>query len=147
MIKKTILPAFIFFSFAFFTPMVFNVSAQTKNAVIQKISKAESSIRTELYFGRNITGGATVSDEDWDRFLTDVVTPKFPSGLTVIDAAGQFRADSGAVEREASKILILIYPKKERKAANLKIENIRAAYIKEFMQMSVLRIDSRVDVY
>jgi hypothetical protein len=147
MIKKIILPAFIFLSFAFFMPTAYTVSAQSKTTESQNVSKAVSSIKTELYFGRNITGGTTVSDKDWDKFLTDVVTPKFPSGLTVIDAAGQFRADSGAVEREPSKILILIYPKKERKAANLEIENIRAAYIKTFRQMSVLRVDSRVDIY
>ena len=147
MFKKIILPAFIFLGFVFAMPTVVTVSAQTKNAEVQKVSKAERSVRTELYFGRNITGGGTVSDEDWDKFLADVVTPKFPSGLTVMDGAGQFRADSGEIEREASKILILIYPKKDRKAANLKIEKIRAAYMKTFRQTSVLRADSRVDVY
>jgi len=127
-------------------PTAVSILAQTKNPEI-RAAKAVSSIKTELYFGRNITGGETVSDNDWDKFLNDVVTPKFPSGLTVIDADGQFRTDSGDIEREASKILILIYPKKDRKAANEKIETIRAAYIKTFRQMSVLRVDSRVDVY
>lgn len=32
-----------------------------------------------------------VSDEDWRAFLAAEVTPRFPDGLTVIDAAGQWR--------------------------------------------------------
>src|SRR5262245_20410541 len=42
--------------------------------------------RTELYFGRSIPGGGQVSDNEWEKFLADVVTPRFPDGFTILNA-------------------------------------------------------------
>jgi hypothetical protein len=64
--------------------------------------------RTVLYFGRNVPGGDTVRDEDWRRFVDSVVTPRFPKGLTVTDAAGHWRNDAGVVERERSFVLTCV---------------------------------------
>jgi hypothetical protein len=46
-----------------------------------------------LFFGlsrqdANGTGGQEISDADFYRFVSDVVTPLFPDGLTVLDAHG-----------------------------------------------------------
>jgi hypothetical protein len=136
----------LFFVFGL-TPTTTRISAQTKTERPAVSAKATDSIRTELYFGRNITDGGFVSDTDWETFLSDVVTPKFSAGLTVIDAAGQFREPEGRIVCEPSKILILIYPKKMRKTFDASIESVRTAYIKTFHQTSVLRVDSRVKVY
>jgi hypothetical protein len=40
-----------------------------------------------LYFGLNTPQGA-VSESEWESFLAEIVTPRFPSGLTVIDGRG-----------------------------------------------------------
>lgn len=101
----------------------------------------EKYIRTELYFGRSIPGGGTVSEEDWQKFVDEIVTPRFPDGLTVLDADGQWRGKDGTVAREKSKVLILLYPRKQRKASDARIEEIRSEYKKRFSQESVLRID------
>ena len=82
----------------------------------------EKFIRTELYFGRNIPSGGTVSDADWQKFVDEVVTPRFPDGLTVLDADGQWRGKDGSIAREESKVIVLLYPRKDRKATNAKIE-------------------------
>jgi hypothetical protein len=37
--------------------------------------------RTELYFGRSIPGGGMFSDAEWEKFLLDVVTYRFPTVL------------------------------------------------------------------
>ena len=42
----------------------------------------------QLFFGRSTIEGGEVSDEAWAAFLADTVTPRFPDGLTVLDAAG-----------------------------------------------------------
>lgn len=102
---------------------------------------AEKFIRTELYFGRNIPTGGTVSESDWQKFVDEVVTPRFPDGLTVLDADGQWRGKDGSIAREESKVIVLLYPRKQRKAMNAKIEEIRSEYKKRFAQEAVMRID------
>ena len=40
-------------------------------------------------------------DAAWDAFLADTVTPRFPDGLTVLDARGQWRDSEGLIGKEA----------------------------------------------
>ena len=102
---------------------------------------AEKWIRTELYFGMSRKGGADISEAEFQGFVDEVVTPRFPSGLTILDARGQWREDDSTLAKERSKVLVLIYPRSERRSANTKIEEIRAAYKSRFTQQSVLRVD------
>src|SRR5258707_8051902 len=44
----------------------------------------------ELMFGRSIAGHLRVGEAAWSRFLAREITPRFPDGLTVLDAAGQW---------------------------------------------------------
>ena len=107
---------------------------------------AQNFLRTELYFGTDIKGGTQVSAVDWDKFLAEEVTPKFPDGFTVLEGYGQYRDLSGKMVRENSKVLILLYPLQNRKSVNRKIEQIRNTYKKAFQQESVLRLDIRQSV-
>ena len=92
----------------------------------------------QLFFGRSTTDGSEVTDEEWATFLAEVVTPRFPAGLTVLDAAGQWRDDSGTIQRERSKVLwILAAPGEETLRL---INEISAEYERRFDQDSVLRI-------
>lgn len=104
--------------------------------------------RTELYFGRSIPGGGRVSDDEWEKFLADVVTPRFPDGFTIIKATGQYREKDGTIDKEQSEVLVFFYPVRTKTASRRKIEEIRRAYVKQFKQESVLRLDfpSTVDV-
>lgn len=99
--------------------------------------------RTELYFGTDIPNGGQVTADQWVNFLSDEVTPRFPDGLTVVDAAGQFRSASGTIVKEKSRMIVLLYRKKDRETASRKIEEIRAVYCKFFKQESVMRVDFR----
>src|SRR3954454_21251950 len=56
-------------------------------------------LRTTLYFGMARPKGS-VSELEWQLFLRDEVTPRFPAGLTVWDAEGQWRSGPAAVEHE-----------------------------------------------
>ena len=92
----------------------------------------------QLFFGRSTADGAEVSEGAWAAFLADTVTPRFPDGLTVLDAAGQWQGDSGAVQRERSKVLwILAAPGAETLRL---IDEISEEYERRFDQDSVLRI-------
>jgi len=94
----------------------------------------------ELYFGRSIPGGGQVSDENWQRFLDEEVTPRFPDGLTVQDASGQWRGQGGIV-REPSKRLVVVLP--GTPGGEAKLAAIRTAYRTRFHQESVLLFETR----
>ena len=91
-----------------------------------------------LFFGRNIGDAEGVSDEDWQAFLADTVTPRFPDGLSVFDAAGQWRDSEGAIVRERSKmVLILAEPSSD---AVRRLDETAEEYKRKFSQESVLRV-------
>lgn len=98
--------------------------------------------RTELFFGRNKPDGGKVGKREWESFLNEVVTPRFPQGLTVLSGAGQFLDSHNEIEEERSLVLILIYPLEQRKEKSARIEEIRERYKQLFRQESVLRMDT-----
>ena len=100
--------------------------------------------KTELYFGLSRPGGGQVSGDEWDVFLEREITPRFPDGLTVLDANGQWRDKSGTIIREKTKLLILLHeqsPDRERA-----IDEIVRLYKERFQQESVLRVRQRAEV-
>ncbi len=100
--------------------------------------------QVDLYFGRNIPGGGgEVSDAQWRQFLDEVVTPRFPDGLSVLDIQGQWKSTrTGTIARERSKRLSIIVPDAAASAAN--VEAIKAAYKQRFRQESVLQSEAGV---
>jgi hypothetical protein len=104
-------------------------------------ASAEVWARTELYFGTNKPDSTEVTDTQFQNFIDNEVTPRFPDGLTLLTGNGQFRNSAGVLIREKSHILILFYPV-QTKDANKKIQDIRGAYKSYFAQESVLRADS-----
>jgi hypothetical protein len=100
--------------------------------------------RTELFFGRDRPEGADVSDAEWATFVDTVVTPRFPDGLTVFDADGQYLPTDGELIKEDSKVLLLLHDGSAEISQD--IEEIRERYKTQFAQESVLRIDTDVCV-
>ncbi len=98
----------------------------------------------ELVFGRNEGDRLAVSDEDWRRFIDEVVTPRYPDGLSVMDVQGQWRAPGGVLVREPSKIVYLVLDGGPDDPA--KIANIRDAYKQRFHQKSVLLVSQKACV-
>lgn len=137
----------LFLAFAVFSSATALTPASTVGRV-PVYDAPQSYYRTELYFGRSIPNGGIVSDEQWEEFLLQTVTPRFPDGFTVFDARGQYRQQDGQVAKEPTKVLIFLYSAKARTASRRKIEEIRRAYVRQFRQESVLRVDlpSRVRV-
>ncbi len=90
-----------------------------------------------LYFGRSSAGVEVVSDEAWAAFLADTVTPRFPDGLTVVDGAGQWRDSAGVVQRERTKMLIILTSPGEE---GMRLtDEIAQEYESRFSQETVLR--------
>lgn len=90
----------------------------------------------ELFFGRNIKGRLGVTEMQWTRFVAAELTPRFPSGLTVVDAKGQWRdPDRKVVVQEPSKVVTIVLPGDAEDDARL--HEIIDAYKARFQQQSV----------
>jgi len=98
----------------------------------------EGWIADRLYFGRAVPGGGTVSDAEWAAFLRDVVTPRFPAGLTVWRAQGQWRDAAGVVRPEDVIVVEVLHPADPR--ADAALEEIAGEYKRRFRQEAVLRV-------
>lgn len=100
-------------------------------------------VRTELYMGMARQGQPDVSEQEWAEFLEQVVTPRFPRGITVLSGRGQWLQD-GDVVKEPSKALVVFRAVNE--GTERAIEEVRAEYIRRFDQDAVLRVDDEVVV-
>lgn len=116
-------------------------------------AQAAGWVRSELYFGvgKEEAGPAdrpqaeTITEAQWRAFLDKEVTPRFPDGLTVFDAYGQwlFR---GAAEpnRLKTKVLVVLHEDTPQRRAD--IEAIRLAWKQATGHQSVLWSRHAVDV-
>src|SRR5262245_58080965 len=103
--------------------------------------------RTELYFGTAKPDGTAVTEEEFKGFLDQEITPRFPDGLTLVKADGQFRGDDGIIVKEQSFVLILFFPAGFAREASQNIEEIRQLYTTQFQQESVLRADDHLTTW
>ena len=107
---------------------------------VKKRFIGERFARTELFFGSAKPDGA-VSEAEFQQFLDECITPRFPDGLTLVTGLGQFRGATGLPVEERAMLLILLYPDETRRESSRLIEEIREAYKQIFQQESVLRAD------
>ena len=96
--------------------------------------------RLELLFGLGKQSGGEVSEEEWRSFVATEVTPRFPDGLTILTAYGQWRGRSGEIAKEPSRMLMIWH--RRDVGSETEIEAIRQAYKTRFGQESVMRVDS-----
>jgi hypothetical protein len=90
----------------------------------------------ELMFGRNIGARIGVSEDDFGRFVDREIMARFPHGLTVFNAAGQWRNEaSNKIVREPSKIVQIVLPGRVDDVARL--NEVVEAYKARFKQHSV----------
>ena len=102
---------------------------------------------TRLYFalGPADEPGRGIGEGEWRTFLDREVTPRFPSGLSVLDVYGQWQGkNESSPERLRTKCLIIDYPDTAENLA--KVEAIRAAWKKKTGDQSVMRVTERADV-
>ena len=93
----------------------------------------------ELMFGRNIGSRIGVREDDFGRFVDREIMSRFPNGLTVFNAAGQWREKaSDKIVREPSKIVQIVLPGQVDDIARL--NQIVEAYKRRFKQQSVVMI-------
>ena len=89
--------------------------------------------------GRHRADTLIVTDSAWAAFVAEVITPRFPAGLTVWSATGQWRDAQGRIQREPSLVLELVLPARAHDT-DAAIAAIVAEYKRRFRQESVLRV-------
>lgn len=99
-------------------------------------------VAIDLYFGRDKPAGGEVTDAEWGAFVNEVVTSRFPEGLSVLESSGQYREPSGRILRERSKRLVAIVF--DSPAHRAKVAEIVEAYKQRFGQYSVFRVEQPV---
>jgi acetylornithine deacetylase/succinyl-diaminopimelate desuccinylase-like protein len=101
-------------------------------------------VSDRLFFGRDIPDGGSVSEADWTAFLAEVVTPRFPDGLTVLRGEGQWLGANGAVVSEPSFVVEVNHPPSA--AVDTALDEIAAEYKRRFRQEAVMRVRTRAEV-
>ncbi len=89
----------------------------------------------EVLLGRNVGAKLAVSEPDFANFLDQDVTPRFPSGYTVIDTTGQYASSAtGQIIKEPGKLLLIAFAAVDDE---IKVQALAAAYKRRFNQESV----------
>jgi hypothetical protein len=150
-------------SFAVGLAMLLSTSVEARQQIDTRIPTQDSSVvqrripeparrsgvpfaRTELFFGTAKPDGV-VSQEEFQQFVDAEVTPRFPDGLTLVKADGQFRGEDNNIIKEKSFVLILLYPFDSYSKSSQRIQRIRDLYKELFKQQSVLRVDDPYTVW
>jgi hypothetical protein len=102
-------------------------------------SPSRTMTRLELLFGSARQSAPTISDDEWASFVDSEVTPRFPAGLIVLRAPGQWRDRDGILAKEESRILVVWHEPSRQSETD--IEAIRMAYKQRFEQESVMRVE------
>lgn len=109
----------------------------------------EPAVRTmvadRLVFGRAIPDGGSVSEAAWSAFLEEVVTPRFPEGLTVWRAEGQWTDPSGVRVEEPVLVIEIVHPASAE--ADSAMASIAEEYRRRFRQDAVLRVTTEARVH
>ena len=116
-------------------------SAHSQGAVPCR-APAQSMQGIERRFGRSVEGRLVVGGREWVRFLAREITPRFPDGLSVVDAAGQYKTADGRIAHEPSKLVIIVAP--EGSETQDRVAVIEAAYKKQFRQQKVVVVTRAV---
>jgi hypothetical protein len=116
-------------------------------AALPLAAKAADATQTTLYFGLKTDNGMGVSEQSWARFLAEIVTPRFPDGLTVLDAYGQSDDHGpalGTVIAQGTRMLILVHPTDETAADA--ITDIKAAWRERFPTAGLFHTETGVRI-
>ena len=90
----------------------------------------------ELVFERVSPEAPGVSEADFAHFLDEEVRPRFPDGLTIVDAQGRWTPPSGANVQGPSKLVMVVL--RGQADDHDRLEAVRAAYKRRYDQDAVL---------
>ena len=86
-----------------------------------------------LFCGLSIPGGGTVTQQELDAFVLEVVEPRFPQGFTIWRAHGRWRGGG-----EEVMVIEILRPYEER--LDRAVGEIAEEYRRRFRQEAVMRV-------
>lgn len=107
-------------------------------------------IQTQLFFSLATSDGKGVSEQQFAQFMEEVIRPRFPDGMTVLDASGQGKGGatgtSGllAMMHANTKLVILVHP--NTPDAQGKLNDIKAQYRSRFGAPDIFHLDFPVRI-
>ena len=99
-------------------------------------------LKSEVYFGQRTADGKDVEAQDWEKFVSEVVVPRFPEGLTVIEASGH---SNGPGNLNPTRILVVVHPNSDD--AQNRLQEIKAEYRKRFAGIGLFHTDQPIRVH
>lgn len=101
-------------------------------------------VKSELYFGRDVTSGYEITPQQWHDFLANVVTKQFPKGLTVYAAYGQILDANKKIVDQSTWVVEIVHENTEENENKMKI--VIDEYRKQFQQPEVMRTETPISV-
>jgi Protein of unknown function (DUF3574) len=96
--------------------------------------------RSEIYCGLDKPAGGVVTDTEFADFLSKVVTPAFPAGMTVLDAYGQMQDSSKNIVKQHTRVILLVHEKSQ--ANSDAIQKVISSYRSTFSNPQVMYLQS-----
>ena len=90
-------------------------------------------VAERIFCGLSIPGGGTVSQQELDAFVAEVVEPRFPQGFTIWRAKGHWRGGN-----EEVMVIEIVHPYDAR--LDDAAREIAEEYRERFRQEAVLRV-------
>ncbi|MGZ5028226.1 MAG: DUF3574 domain-containing protein [Methylobacter sp.] len=97
-----------------------------------------------LYFGMNKPTGGVVSEQEFTQFLQHEISSRFPKGLTLFEAKGQWQGEKATIERENSRVVEIVCD--DTPENRDKVAAIAAKYKALFAQEAVMVIKSQAEI-
>jgi hypothetical protein len=98
----------------------------------------EPNLVAQLFLGRAIPDGGVVDGAAFQLFTETEITPRFPDGFTLIDAAGYWRGAANQTIREPSTLLLVVAA--DTAATRERLDAIAQAYQTRFRQEAVGKV-------
>jgi len=117
--------------------LITSLTACASSMGLRCTGREQHGVLDTLYFGAGTPDG-TLSHEDWSQFLQVTVTPRFPQGLTVFAAEGQWLGKQAIPVHLPTYVLQIVHPDTAQNDGLM--TEIISAYEARFRQESVLRI-------
>ena len=124
---------------AFLISLAMGVTADSAGSAQECPNGLKPTGEFQLFFGLADGAGKTVTEDEWQQFLADTITPRFRAGLTVLEGRGQWQEPSGSLQREPVKVVVGAVAADMNQSMKL-VDEISAAFEARFKQDPVFRM-------
>ncbi len=106
------------------------------------LSPGTQALKSEVYFGLGAADAKVVDEQAWEKFVAEVLVPRFPDGLTILEGYGRSGGSPGSLN--STRILVVVHSDDE--GAQSRLREIKAEYKKRFAGVGIFHTDQPVRV-